>query len=32
MVRRTKEEAEQTRRDIIEAARRVFHEHGVVRS
>lgn len=32
MVRKTKEEAEQTRKDIIEAARRVFHQHGVVRS
>ena len=32
MVRKTKEEAEQTRQDIIEAARRVFHERGVVRS
>ena len=32
MVRKTKEEAEQTRKDIIEAARRVFHECGVVRS
>lgn len=31
-MRRTKEEAEQTRQEIIEAARRVFHEHGVVRS
>lgn len=32
VVRKTKEEAEQTRKDIIQAARRVFHEHGVVRS
>lgn len=32
MVRKTKEEAGQTRKDIIEAARRVFHECGVVRS
>jgi TetR/AcrR family acrAB operon transcriptional repressor len=32
MVRKTKEEAEQTRKDIIDAARRVFHQHGVVRS
>lgn len=32
MVRKTKEEAEQTRRDILDAARRVFHECGVVRS
>lgn len=32
MVRKTKEEAEQTRQTIIEAARRVFHEFGVVRS
>lgn len=32
MVRRTKEEAEQTRKDLIEAARRVFHECGVSRS
>lgn len=29
MVRRTKEEAEQTRRQILDAARRVFHERGV---
>ncbi len=32
MVRKTKEEAEKTRKDIIDAARRVFHQHGVVRS
>lgn len=32
MVRKTKEEAEQTRKDIIDAARRVFHEFGVSRS
>lgn len=32
MVRKTKEEAEKTRQDIIAAARRVFHQHGVVRS
>jgi TetR/AcrR family transcriptional regulator, acrAB operon repressor len=32
MVRKTKEEAEKTRKDIIEAARRVFHQSGVVRS
>lgn len=32
MARRTKEEAEKTRKDIIDAARRVFHQHGVVRS
>ncbi|HJW24293.1 MAG TPA: TetR family transcriptional regulator [Rhodocyclaceae bacterium] len=32
MVRKTKEEAEKTRKDIIDAARRVFHEHGVARS
>ncbi len=32
MVRKTKEEAEQTRKGLIEAARAVFHEHGVVRS
>jgi TetR/AcrR family acrAB operon transcriptional repressor len=32
VARKTKEEAEQTRKDIIEAARRVFHECGVVRS
>lgn len=29
MVRRTKEEAEQTRQEILAAARRVFHERGV---
>lgn len=29
MVRRTKDEAEQTRRQILAAARRVFHERGV---
>lgn len=32
MVRKTKEEAEQTRLDIIDAARRVFHACGVSRS
>lgn len=32
MVRKTKEEAEQTRKDIVEAARAVFHECGVSRS
>lgn len=32
MVRKTKEEAEQTRKDIIDAARRVFFQRGVVRS
>jgi TetR/AcrR family acrAB operon transcriptional repressor len=32
MVRKTKEEAGQTRQDIIEAARKVFHECGVGRS
>lgn len=32
MVRKTKEEAEQTRKEIIEAARNVFHESGVSRS
>lgn len=32
MVRKTKEEAEQTRKDIINAARTVFHECGVSRS
>ena len=32
MVRKTKQEAEQTRKDIIEAARRVFHRCGVSRS
>lgn len=32
MVRKTKEEAEQTRKDLIEAARKVFHECGVSRS
>lgn len=32
MVRRTKEEAEQTRKDLIEAARKVFHDCGVSRS
>lgn len=31
-MRKTKEEAEKTRRDILDAARRVFHQHGVVRS
>ncbi|MEY4592741.1 MAG: hypothetical protein RIR18_1636, partial [Pseudomonadota bacterium] len=29
MVRKTKEEAEKTRQQIIAAARNVFHEHGV---
>ena len=32
MVRKTKEEAEKTRKDIIESARLVFHQHGVSRS
>jgi len=32
MVRKTKEEAGKTRKDIIEAARQVFHERGVTRS
>lgn len=32
MVRKTKEEAEQTRKDIVDAARRVFHRCGVGRS
>lgn len=32
MVRKTKEEAEKTRKDIIESARQVFHRHGVSRS
>ncbi|HMT80077.1 MAG TPA: TetR family transcriptional regulator [Azonexus sp.] len=32
MVRKTKEEAEKTRKDIIESARAVFHECGVSRS
>ncbi|HEX6733620.1 MAG TPA: TetR family transcriptional regulator [Azonexus sp.] len=32
MVRKTKEEAEKTRKDIIDAARRVFHRCGVGRS
>ncbi|WP_265943973.1 TetR family transcriptional regulator [Dechloromonas sp. A34] len=32
MVRKTKEEAEKTRKDIIESARQVFHQHGVSRS
>lgn len=32
MVRKTKEEAERTRKEIIQAARRVFHECGVSRS
>lgn len=31
-MRKTKEEAEKTRREIIDAARRVFYEHGVARS
>ena len=32
MVRKTKEDAEKTRKDIIESARQVFHECGVSRS
>lgn len=32
MVRKTKEEAERTRKDLIDAARRVFHQCGVSRS
>jgi TetR/AcrR family acrAB operon transcriptional repressor len=32
MVRKTKEEAEKTRKDIVESARRVFHQCGVGRS
>lgn len=32
MVRKTKEEAEKTRKDIIESARTVFHQCGVSRS
>ncbi len=32
MARKTKEEAEKTRTEIIDAARKVFHEHGVTRS
>lgn len=32
MVRKTKEEAENTRKELIEAARRVFHQCGVSRS
>lgn len=32
MVRKTKEEAAKTRKEIVNAARRVFHQHGVVRS
>ena len=32
MVRKTKEDAEKTRKDIIESARTVFHECGVSRS
>lgn len=32
MVRKTKEEAEKTRKQIIDAARAVFHQHGVGRS
>lgn len=32
MVRKTKEEAEKTRKEIIESARRVFHQCGVSRS
>lgn len=31
MVRKTKEEAEKTRKELIEAARRVFHQCGVSR-
>lgn len=32
MARKTKEEAAKTRKEIIDAARRVFHKNGVVRS
>jgi TetR/AcrR family acrAB operon transcriptional repressor len=32
MARKTKEEAERTRKQIIDAARTVFHQHGVGRS
>lgn len=32
MVRKTKEEAERTRQQIIEAARRTFHQYGVSRT
>lgn len=32
MARRTKEEAQQTRQQIIDAARGVFHQHGVARA
>jgi TetR/AcrR family acrAB operon transcriptional repressor len=32
MARKTKEDAEKTRQDLIEAARTVFHQHGVSRS
>lgn len=32
MVRRTKEEAQQTRRQILEAAEKAFHERGVART
>lgn len=32
MVRKTKEEASRTRQQIIDAARQVFHQHGVARS
>lgn len=32
MVRKTKEDAEKTRKEIIESARTVFHQHGVGRS
>jgi TetR/AcrR family acrAB operon transcriptional repressor len=32
MARKTREEAEKTRKDIIDAARRVFHQFGVGRS
>lgn len=32
MVRKTKEEASRTRQQIIDAARSVFHQHGVARS
>src|ERR1035437_5519093 len=32
MVRKTKEEAQETRRAILDAAEMVFHEHGVSRT
>lgn len=32
MVRKTKEEANRTRQEILDAARAVFHEHGLMRS